>query len=77
MQPVVNLGSLRQITLPVPASDVLKKVVERLTAARAVAACDEEVSARAARLGQTLAVELLSGTRPIPDSYDRFLDGAA
>lgn len=65
--------------LRVPLADTVeqRRLVGTISALRATAAAIELQVASLTSLRGSLLALLLSGSHPIPDSYDRFLDGAA
>jgi restriction endonuclease S subunit len=72
--PHINLGILRESSIPVPLIHEQQAVVEVLESAEKMveALTAEELALR--HLRSTLIANLLSGEHNIPDSYDRFLE---
>jgi type I restriction enzyme S subunit len=73
----VSLSTLRRFPVPAISREEQRRLTTTYRAIRDVAEAASGVEARAVAARAALASSLLSGDTTIPDSYDRFLDGAA
>jgi hypothetical protein len=75
--PSVNQGHLSRLRIPVPNPDDQERFLARADALQGVVQAAELVAESASAARDRLLRDLLSGDELLPDSYDRFLEGAA
>jgi type I restriction enzyme S subunit len=75
--PHINLGIFGRLSIPVPPLAAQAEIVDLVFGVLAQKEAMRAVAESTARLRSAITADLLSGNHEIPDSYDRFLDGAA
>jgi type I restriction enzyme S subunit len=75
--PHINLGIFGRLSIPAPPLAVQAEIVDLVFGVLAQKEATRAVAESTARLRSAITADLLSGNHEIPDSYDRFLDGAA